>query len=161
MPALPSPRKSSSRRHGADHKIDQSVLLGLVGYNCRRAYLRIFDVFRKRMAPFRLKPVEYSVLALIQSNENLSQKLLAHALGIKPPNMATLLDRLETRQLVIRQKDQPDKRFHALELTALGKRVYSSAEKAVNRLELEATDHLKDGERTEVLRLLQKIFLVK
>jgi len=111
------------------------------------------------MGKFHLKPVQYSVLALVQSNPNLNQKQLSQTLDIKPPNVATLLDRLEARKLLVRRKDQPDKRFHSLALTPLGLRVFEEAEATVNSLEREATAALSESERGELMRLLQKVFL--
>jgi DNA-binding MarR family transcriptional regulator len=159
-------KKSSpmtGRRHPSRSEpvVNQDALLRLVGYNCRRSYLHIFLVYQKRMEMFALKPVEFSILALIHTNKNPSQNRLARALGIKPSNMATMLHRLGARSLVIRKKDQPDKRFHALELSAKGRRVFTESERVVDRLEIEATSQLSKPERIELLRLLQKIFLVK
>ena len=155
----PSSRSRLSEPKAAEEKADQSKLLGLVGYNCRRSYLCILEVYRKRMGKFHLKPVQYSVLALVQSNPNLNQKQLSQTLDIKPPNVATLLDRLEARKLLVRRKDQPDKRFHSLVLTPLGLRVFEEAEATVNSLEREATAALSESERGELMRLLQKVFL--
>ena len=139
-------------------QIDQSKLLGLLGYNCRRAYLVIFALFRERLAELELGPVEYSVLILIRDNPRINQKTLAKALGIDPPNMATLLDRLEKREILARVKNPEDQRVRLLELTSIGKKTCTAAEKIVVQLEVDASPNLTDRERKELIRLAQKIF---
>jgi len=139
--------------------LDQKELLDLIGYNCRRAYLCIFDVFRERMATVALRPVDYSVLVLVRANPEVNQKRLARALSIDPPNMATLLDRLEARKLVVRKRNPEDKRSQLLLLTPQGQKLCEAAEAIVAKLEIDATSALTKDERAQLIRLAQKIFL--
>lgn len=138
--------------------MQQSMLQGLVGYNCRRAYLTIHAVFLERMAQYRLRPVDYSVLALIAANRDVTLKRLSQALNISPPNLAVLLDKLEERDLLARLPNPQDKRSQFLHLTATGKALLRKAEKTVERLELDATDVLSDAERTQLIGLLRKLY---
>ena len=149
--------RARSRHQGPS--LDQKSLLGLLGYNCRRVYLRIFALFRERMAKFNLRPVEYSVLVLVRDNPNVNQKRLGRALGIDPPNMGALLERLKNRRLLLRNQNPEDKRAQLLVLTAKGGELCRKAERVVTRLELDATPQLTKGERAELMRLAQKVFL--
>jgi DNA-binding MarR family transcriptional regulator len=139
--------------------LDQKQLLGLIGYNCRRAYLCILDVFRERMATLALRPVDYSVLVLVRANPEVNQKRLARALSIDPPNMATLLDHLEARKLVVRKRNPEDKRSQLLLLTPQGQKLCETAEAIVTKLEIDATSALTKDERAQLIRLAQKIFV--
>lgn len=153
---------SASPESAADAPLDQSKLDCLVGYNLRRAYvLNVTPNFSKRMAKLRLTPVEYTILALLKANPNINQKRLSKAINVSPPNMATLLDRLEARDLLSRQRNPLDKRSQTLELTAEGLRICSKAEKTVEELEADVTSGLTDAERAELLRLLQKMSVPK
>ncbi|MES2017733.1 MAG: MarR family transcriptional regulator [Pseudomonadota bacterium] len=138
--------------------LDQGLLHSLVGYNCRRAYLAIMPLFAARMDKYELRAVDFSVLTLIKSNPNLTQRRLAEAVNVSPPNMATLLDRLEQRELLVRQRNPLDKRSQTLVLTTEGARLCTKAEKTVSELELDATGMLSDAERAQLLLLLQKIY---
>jgi DNA-binding MarR family transcriptional regulator len=140
-----------------DAPLDQSLLRSLVGYNCKRAYLRIKPMFDKRMAKYDLRPVDFTVLSLLKANPNLSQKRLSAAVHVSPPNLATLLDRLASRGLLERQRNPLDKRSQMLVLTSEGMRLCGKAEKTVEELEASASSELTDGERAELIRLLQKI----
>ncbi|MFS2002489.1 MarR family winged helix-turn-helix transcriptional regulator [Duganella sp. CT11-25] len=153
------PEKKSLQQVNAtqDAPLDQSLLLGLVGYNCKRAYLHIKPMFDKRMAKYDLRPVDFTVLSLLKANPNLSQKRLSAAIHVSPPNLAILLDRLASRGLLARQRNPQDKRSQMLVLTTEGKRLCGKAEKTVGELEASASSALTAAERAELIRLLQKI----
>jgi len=158
MPSKPQIELLHFPEPATDTSLDQSKLLGLVGYNLRRAYvLNVTPNFSKRMAKCRLTPVEYTILVLLKENPNINQKRLAKAINVSPPNMATLLDRLETRDLLSRQRNPLDKRSQTLVLTTEGLRICAKAEKAIEELEADVTAALTEAERVELLRLLQKM----
>jgi DNA-binding MarR family transcriptional regulator len=160
MPSKPQIESSRSAQPATDVPLDQSKLLRLVGYNLRRAYvLSITPLFRKRMAKYHLKPVEYTILSLLKANPNINQKRLSLAINVSPPNMATLLDRLEARDLLSRQRNPLDKRSQILVLTPEGLRICTKGEKTLGELDLDATAALSDQERSELIRLLQKMFM--
>ena len=161
MPAKKQLDFINAIQEAAEQPLDQSMLLSLVGYNCRRAYITIMPLFEKRMAKYELRPVDFSVLSLLKANPNITQKRLSQAINVSPPNLATLLDHLESRGLVLRQRNPLDKRSQTLVLTAEGMRMCDKAEKTASELETEATAMLNDAERAQLLRLLQKIFIAE
>jgi DNA-binding MarR family transcriptional regulator len=146
-------------QEAAGQALDQSLLLSLVGYNCRRAYLTILPHFDEKMKKFELRAVDFTVLSLLNANPNITQKRLSKAVNVSPPNLAILLDRLETRGLLMRQRNPLDKRSQTLVLTAEGTKLCIKAEKTVVELEQNATAMLTDAERTQLVQLLQKVFL--
>ena len=146
-------------QEAAGQALDQKVLQSLVGYNCRRAYLRIVPMFEKRMAKYQLRPADFSVLSLLKANPNINQKRLSEAVNVSPPNLATLLDKLQQRGLLQRQRSPLDRRSQTLVLTAAGLTMCTRAEKTASELEAEATAALTDGERAQLITLLQKIYL--
>ena len=143
----------------ADAPLDQRGLLGLVGYNCRRAYIPIMALFLERLAPLKLRPVDYSVLVLLRVNTGVTQKRLSQALHVSPPNLAVLLDKLEARGLLERVRNPDDRRSQILHLTAAGRRSVDAAQSTVEQLERDATPGLSDAERALLIGLLQRIFM--
>jgi DNA-binding MarR family transcriptional regulator len=146
-------------QEAAEQPLRQDVLLSLVGYNCRRAYLNILPLFAERMGQYELRTVDFSVLSLLKANPNIVQKRLAQAINVSPPNLGILLDRLEERGLLMRQRNPLDKRSQTLALTPEGSRLCAKAEKTASELEVDATAMLTTAEREQLLGLLQKIFL--
>lgn len=139
--------------------LDQSLMLSFVGYNARRTFAAIEPYFKKRMAKYNLRPAQFAILTVLKANPDISQRRLADAINVSPPNLAPLLDQLEARDLIVRQRNAQDKRFQTLSLTPMGLQLCSKAEKTVVALELEATKMLTDQEREQLLGLLQKIYL--
>ena len=62
----PNESRGAPRSRGA--KIDYGVLPSLIGYNLRRAQLKVFQNFQSIMAPFDLTPGQFGVLTLIGEN---------------------------------------------------------------------------------------------
>jgi len=100
-------------------------------------------------------------LSLLKANPNINQKRLSVAINVSPPNLATLLDKLESRGLLVRQHNPLDRRSQTLVLTADGARMCVKAEKTASELEEKATAALNAGERAQLILLLQKIFLTE
>ena len=146
-------------QEAAEQPLKQDHLLSLVGYNCRRAYLTIMPLYEQRMAQYNLKAAEFSVLSLLKANPNITQKRLSAAVNVSPPNLAILLDKLEQRGLVLRQRNPLDKRSQTLILTTEGAALCTQSEQTTAQLEAEATSMLTNAERTLLLGLLQKIFV--
>ena len=151
--------KQSDNDIGAPSDLRPTLMNEFVGYNCRRAFAAIEPFFRKHMAPYSLRPGDFAVLTVLMANPNISPKRVAQEINVSPPNLAPLLDRLEQRGLLLRERNAQDKRYQTLALTAQGETLCTKAEKAAVDLELEATGMLSEGERAELIRLCQKIYL--
>ncbi|WP_242538495.1 MarR family winged helix-turn-helix transcriptional regulator [Trinickia acidisoli] len=143
----------------ASAQTDQSELLELVGYNIRRAYLIIQTWFDREMDKHDLRQAEFAVLSVLRGNPGINQRALADALAVAPPNLATLLDRLEGRGLLTRQRSTEDKRVQHVELTTQGVRLYGRALKAAAVADDTALEKLSRAEREQLKTLLRKIFV--
>lgn len=138
--------------------IDSGFLKTLVGYNTRRATLRIMDVFTERMGSLGLKPVEFSVLSLIGRNPGVTPTQLCAELNLLPPNLTKLLLRLDTQKLLNRKVLATDKRAVCLSLSATGTKLLAEAESRVIELEEQASSALTPKQRETLISLLQKIY---
>lgn len=156
MPAATA--KPAATAHGsASLPIDQSDLLSLLGYNCLQAYLAVIPVIKKQLAKYSLRPVEFTVLSLVKANPHINQKRLGQTINVSPPNLATLLDRMEADDLLVRQRNPLDKRSQILALTPKGAELCAKAQAGAEKME--AIPQLTQAERVELMRLLQKVFL--
>lgn len=137
--------------------VDQTVLLRSLGYNCLQAYLTVVPSIKKELEACGLRPVEYTILSLVNANPGLNQKRLGQTIKVSPPNLATVLDRMEGNGLIARQRNPLDKRSQILALTEEGNALCARAEKVAEGAEL--TPNLTAAERQQLLTLLQKVFL--
>ena len=139
-------------------EVDTSFLESLLGYNARRAALAAIDIFLERMAPYQLKPVDFSVLSLVAHNPGITSRQLCTALGILPPNLVGLVNALEKRELVERHPHPRDGRAMGLHLTPAGEKLMRDAEKTAAALEAEVSRGLSAGELKTLIALLKKVY---
>jgi DNA-binding MarR family transcriptional regulator len=139
-------------------QVDTSYLESLLGYNARRAALAVIEVFLERMAVYRLRPVDFSVLSLIVHNPGITSRQLCTTLGILPPNLVSLVGNLEKRELIERKPHPRDGRATGLHPTAAALKLMRQAERTAAELEAEAAAGLTAAEQKTLLRLLRKLY---
>jgi DNA-binding MarR family transcriptional regulator len=140
-------------------QVDTRYLQTLMGYNARRAALSIIELFLERLAPYGLKPVDFSVMSTIGHNPGVTSRQLCATLNLLPPNLVGLIQSLESRGLIERQPHPHDGRAVGLHATPKGLALMQQAENTASELELEKTAKLTPAERKTLLSLLQKIYL--
>ncbi len=132
------------------------ALDNLLGYNLRRAHYVQRARFASVFAPYRIRPMQLSILGLLFQNKLMKQGELCKALGVKPTNIVPLIDELEERNFIVRRYTQTDKRSRALQLTPAGKKFTEELLPLHESLEQSVSHYLNKAERAELLRLLKK-----
>jgi DNA-binding MarR family transcriptional regulator len=150
-------KKSRSAPTASKRKGDNGLALeDLVGYNLRRAHGVQRQRFMAVFAPYRIRPVQLSILGLIHENPRIKQAELGRKLDIKRANIVTLLDDLERRKLIERRPARSDRRSHVLQATPAGRKLTTELLVLHKRLEANLAEHLGASERDQLLRLLKK-----
>jgi len=137
--------------------LDQSRLTHLVGYAATRASVELKKSFSKHLGPLHLKAVEFSILVLVASNEQVNQKQLGQALDVSPPNLAVTLDRMVERGWVERVRSTEDRRAQIVVLTHSGRHLVERAQKIAATMEDDTLSVLSPAERLLLLELLLKV----
>lgn len=137
--------------------LDPSRLTHLVGYAASRASIELKKTFARHLGPLQLKAVEFSILVLVASNEQVNQKQLGAALDVSAPNMAVTLDRLVERGWVERVRSTRDRRAQHIHLTPMGRDLVRRAEKIAATMEDSALRALSPAERALLIELLLKV----
>lgn len=101
--------------------IDYGPLDARVGYHLRRAQIAVFADFYTCFEGVDIRPVQYSILTIIEYNPGLLQTQVSEALGIRKPNFVALIVDLEKRGYVERIQQESDRRSYGLYLTKNGK----------------------------------------
>jgi len=132
-------------------------LAGDLGYLLRRVQIAVFQDFRDSTAELRLRPAEYSVLLVLKQYPAMRQNRLAQMLAIKPANCAVLIDKLEKRGCVKREKLPVSGRAIALGITQAGEALLQQANRKVEKHRRRLRKRLgADGEQ-QLLRLLNRL----
>jgi DNA-binding MarR family transcriptional regulator len=139
-------------------EIDSSYLESLIGYNARRAAIAVIGVFLPGMAPYELRPVDFSVLSLVLHNPGITSRQLCTTLGILPPNLVGMVSAFEARDLIVRTPHPRDRRAMGLHLTDGGRKLMRRAERTAAQLEAQAASRLTAAEARMLIRLLQKMY---
>lgn len=113
--------------------------------------------FLAKLSTLSIRPVEFSTLVLIASNEALNQKQIGDALDISAPNLVVLMDQLSERGLLERVRGAKDRRAQHPRLTRAGHLLVTKAEGLVAELEKDVLAPLTEGERAILIELLRKI----
>jgi DNA-binding MarR family transcriptional regulator len=107
--------------------------------------------------PYKLRPVEFTILQLIFETPHISPTVLAKTLAMTTPSMTAWLDKLSKRKLLIREKSIKDGRGQTLALTNSGLVLVEDVLKVLLESEAKLLAHLSLGEREMLLEILQKI----
>ena len=153
-PAAAAGRASDTR----PARLSFGPLAGIVGFHIARAAVTTYDAFERFIGkPFDLRKVEFSLLMLVQANEAIAPKRLARALAVTAPNLTLLLDRLQDRDLIQRERNPLDGRSQNVVLTETGRRLARDAAAAAEPMERELLDNLSGAEHAMLIELLDKL----
>jgi DNA-binding MarR family transcriptional regulator len=141
----------------ASDRLDFDILPQLLGYQLRRAQLRMFTDFASAMAEVQITPGQFGVLVLIEANPGSSQSALARAIGIERSTMVAVIDTLEGRSLVERRASKVDRRSNALVLSAAGTAMMNTLRPMVQDHEDRIAGNLKSTERRQLIDLLRRL----
>lgn len=149
--ALPDPTSTPGTR------LHEGALGQVMGYQLAQAAVVTSAVFDAQAATGHdLRPVEFTLLALVRHNDGLTAAQLAKALAVSPPALVTMVDKLIQRGLVERRPHVRDRRALHLQTTEAGRTLADTVADALHRAEAQAFGRLSLAERLMLLELLHK-----
>jgi DNA-binding MarR family transcriptional regulator len=113
--------------------------------------------FHMTLAPLELEPREFALLRAVGLAQGQSQQAIGERLQIPPSRMVAFVDALEARSLIERRHNPEDRRTRALHLTDAGRELLGRAVARAVEYEHSLLAGLDDGEREQLLDLLQRV----
>jgi DNA-binding MarR family transcriptional regulator len=113
--------------------------------------------FHDDLADLGLQNPHVGILQLVARAPGNSQQALARKIGIPPNRLVALIDDLEQRGLIRRERLESDRRVFALHVTPEGERMLGEVAARVARREKRLFASLSADERETLAALLRKI----
>ncbi|WP_299027790.1 MarR family transcriptional regulator [uncultured Sulfitobacter sp.] len=133
---------------------NDTTLRTFVGYHMKRAFNVVQADLAKTLKPFELRMLTYTALVLIVDNPGLSQSQLADAMDVERPNLVVIVDELEQRELIVRQRVPTDRRAYALRVTLKGQHLFQQATDAVTAHEKALLGDIDTGAQDTMIATL-------
>jgi DNA-binding MarR family transcriptional regulator len=151
---------STSKELTPAGRLAAKPLRDVIGYQIAQASIATLAVFQRAAGDaLALRPVEYTMLVLVQENPGSTAARLARALAVSAPNITMWLEKLQRRGLVRREASGTDRRSQHLYVTDKGRKLAEEATRRVVEAERHAFAHLSIGERAILVELLHKLAL--
>ena len=104
-----------------------------------------------------LHPYHHAILAVLDEGQRETQGAIADALGYDKGQLVGLLDELEEGGLVVRQRDQADRRRQIVQMTPAGRKTLGKLRALSTRLDAEFFAPLDADERAQLHGLLLRL----
>ena len=127
------------------------------GYQIRRLRQIAAAIFADEAAPYGITSQQYTTLKALGDVPSLEQFELCDLLSLDRSTMATLLVRLEEKQLVRRTASTVDRRRKHVALTPRGRRLLAALEQPNERIQERILAPLPPGERAAFARMLKTL----
>lgn len=138
-------------------QVSDATLRRFLGYHMKRAFNVVQADLAQTLKPFDLRMLTYTALVLIVDNPGLRQSQLADAMDIERPNLVVIIDELERRELITRDRVPTDRRAYALNPTLAGRRLCDKAVAAVTTHESLLLVGLEEETRAKVIATMEQI----
>ena len=155
-PAVPSADRTPLAQ------LTEAGIHSIVGYQLAQAAIVTDQVFDEQVGrQGELRRVEFTILALVQGNPDVTARQLARALAVTPPNIALWIDKLGSRGLIARTRGESDGRMQHIRLTRRGTLLVDRCVQLLIDGEKAALATLSAAERAMLVELLHKVALAR
>jgi DNA-binding MarR family transcriptional regulator len=113
--------------------------------------------FGRKIAGLGISPPHLGMLRWIHANGGKNQRELASHLGVVPSRLVVLLDELETKGLVARERSLEDRRSQQLQLTRKGTQLLQKVERIATAHDADLGSSLTSHERETLIELCAKL----
>lgn len=130
---------------------------GIVGFHIRLAHGAVYRHFSDTFAELGLTQKQVSVLWLVGENPGVSQIELGSRLRMDRATTMTIVNRLQSRGYLRREKSASDGRKQALHLTSEGEAALEQAKSCIAEHEAWLKSRFTDEEVEKLVEMLERI----
>jgi len=149
---------TAGSRAAAETALDLGALRDVLGFHVTLANITTVALFERHIGqPFSLRKAEFSLLMLLLANGPTAAKRLARTLRLSAPNLTMLIDRMQDKLWLRRERNPADRRSQLIVLTAEGQSLARRAQTASKTMEAGLQRRLSRAERAMLIELLAKL----
>jgi len=148
---------------GIQAELKQTKPFSSTGEEASIAILRTADQLQQQLVellkPYGLSPTQFNALRILRGAgeaglpcSEIGDRMINH-----DPDITRLLDRLEQRDFVARQRDPKDRRVHVARITKAGADLLKTLDKPVEDFHRVTTADVGEGNLKSLIRLLDKL----
>lgn len=127
------------------------------GHLIRRAQQIAVSIFLEECAPVDLTPVQYAALVAVRENPGIDATRLSALVAFDRSTLGNVLERMETKGLILRSGSKEDKRVKALHLSPKGELALKEVEPLARRAQERILGPLAPEDREIFMRMLSQI----
>jgi len=121
-----------------------------------KIWLEARRLLDRALAPLELRSKEFWMLVLAGPGD-VAQHEIAELCGLDPSSLVAVLDGLERRGWLRRQRNPADRRVHFVQRTEAGDRLFARALPRARRAEARQLAALSAAERRELVAVMRKL----
>lgn len=128
-----------------------------LGFLLNKAARIMRDEVAEGLKPLSLSFQEYVILRMIENHASETQQELAMRNGIDRTSMVDIVDKLEKRELLVRHKDEHDRRKYQLLITPKGRKTLTHAKRITEKVQKKLLQPLSEIELQTTKEALSKL----
>jgi DNA-binding MarR family transcriptional regulator len=138
-------------------RFDRDATVSEVMQSLRRIFKAIHDYYREVSDRFGITGPQLWALKTLSQNETLSQGQLSEKMYLHPSTITALVDRLERKGYVQRDRNLKDRRVVKVRLTTEGKALVKKAPNPIQGKMIYGLRNLKNEELISIYESVQKL----
>jgi DNA-binding MarR family transcriptional regulator len=129
------------------------------GYLISRLHQMAVSVFLEEMVDFDVTPKQYGTLVTVGACPGIDQAGVANRIGNDRATIGGVVDRLASRDLIVRTDDPADRRVRKLYLTPKGAALLDDARPAMRKVQQRMLEPFSPEERDTFISMMTRLVL--
>lgn len=130
-------------------------------FSCLRKIINAVDIYASKLKEKTgLNASQLSCLLVLKSEGALPLSKLSKKVALSPSMITSIVDQLETKELVLRNRKSADRRVILIELTEKGKEIVKTAPPSFQEQFLSSLNYLAEEERQSIHENLSKLLSI-
>ena len=138
-------------------KLPIDGLEDLPGHSIRRLQQIAVGIFLDEASDVNVTPVQFALLFAAAKQSGLDQRTLASRIGLDTSTIGSVVDRLESRELIKRTVSPSDKRVRLLSVTSTGLKLLDAVMPAMLRAQDRMLAPLPQADRSKFMSMVKRI----